>query len=338
MIVKLALLKVREALKTIIKVSLYGRSSQIADIVDVNLLSLALKFMNKTNKLSSLLGEVTELLSDSQRRDLAGVPELNNIFEEEDPIGYWSVEDKFENTYFRYLYPTARSIEALAPREPPKPLLRNGINFIYGWMKKVGINEMTHGKSKYVVPIIQAAISTAENSRGKTKRKAEEIIEQAAEFSTTKDLKDDIYAQTIRYSYFVYDNHVLEKEELEPLIQNLNSGIFRRMMKGLEFLSALTFDLRQNPTNRILDMLPKFRKQIFDIVREGEGAIYFASVSESMRNTLQSYHNKTFARSFFNLMVEESSWISQQIFHPLHICKVLVGTSLLIFSRGALRR
>lgn len=340
-IVKLALTKVKEALKNIIKVSRYAdsRNSQIADIVDTNLLSLSLKFMNDTNKLPSLLDEVETVLSNYQRdnpEELQG--NIRTLFEDIDNVGFWTVENKFDDPFLHYVYPTARALEALAPREPPKPLIMKGINFLYEWMEKEGFREMVQDKSKYAVPLMQTAVNTARNSRGSVKQKAERIIEEASKFSESKDLEDDIYAQTVRYTYFIYNDHVLSNGEVELLVNDINCGIFRRMLTGLEFLSALTFDLRQDSTDRILDMLPKFRKQIFDIVQEGKGAVYFASVSESMKHSLDYYQNKTFARSFFNLMVEESSWISQPIFHPIHISKALVGTSLLISSRGALRR
>lgn len=337
-IVKLALQKVREALKTIIKVSLYGRDSQLSDIIDMNLLSLALKYMNNTNKVPSLLEELESVLVNSQIENIDQIEGLPKCFNGKEELGCWSIEDKFEDPYLKYLYPTARALEALAPRDPHKRSIDQGINFLSHWVEEQGVKEMVQNKCKFAVPLMQAAVKVANNARGETKEKAEKLMKVTSDFPNEKQIQDDIYAQTIRYKYFIYNNHVLDKKEVQPLIDNINSGIFRKMMKGLEFLSALTFDLRQNSTNEILDMLPKFRKQIFNIMGEKRGAIYFASVSESMKNTLQDYQNKTFARSFFNLMVEESSWISQPIFHPVHICKILVGTSLLIFSRGALRR
>lgn len=338
-IVKLALSKVEEALKTIIKVSLYAEDNQISDIVDVNLLSLSLKFLQGTNKLPNLLSEVQKILSNSQKEDPEKNDELaGHLNEGGGKKGFWMVESKFDEPYLQYIYPTTRALEALAPLDPPKEIIKKGIFFLFEWMEKECIKEITSNKSKYAVPIMQAAVKTAKNSRGEVKRKAEQIIDEACEFALTKDLNDDTYAQTVRYLAPIYNNHVLSSEEVTPLLKDINSGVFRKMVKGLELLPALNFELPPNATNSILDMLPKFRKHIFDTIEEGSGAVYFASISESMKNALKYYHSKTFARSFFNLMVEESTWISQPIFRPLHITQSIVGTSLLIFARGALRR
>lgn len=338
-IVKLALSKVEEALKTIIKVSLYAEDNQISDMVDVNLLSLSLKFLQGTNKLPKLLREIQKILSDSQKENPEKIPELaEHLKGGEGKKGFWMVESKFDDPYLQYIYPTTRGLEALAPLNPSKEIIAKGINFLFSWMEKENIKEMTADKIKYAVPIMQAAVRTARNSRGEVKKKAEQIIDEAYDFATTKNLNDNTYAQTVRYLAPIYNNHVLSNEEVKPLLKGINSGVFRKMVKGLELLPALNFELPPNATNSILDMLPKFRKHIFNTLEEGSGAVYFASISESMKNTLKYYHSKTFARSFFNLMVEESTWISQPIFRPLHIAQSIVGTSLLIFARGALRR
>jgi len=148
----------------------------------------------------------------------------------------------------------------------------------------------------------------------------------------------EIYTQDIYYSIKLYRKEYIQDYELRPLYNNLNSKIFRKVLKGLEYLTALKIDPPQSAMEYVMMIMPKFFNEVFRIGDPNNHVVYYSSIAESLRNILTSYNNKTFAHAVMNHLIEDTGWIAKNTIDMIDVIRTIIGTNLLVLARGAIRR
>ena len=211
----------------------------------------------------------------------------------------------------------------------------NGMKSLVKIVKKLKIDNVCDELHK-CVPITQAVTNLLfEEVDEKYVGFLNEVLNYTLEIDS--DL-DSVYSQDIYYYIRQLDETKLNDGELEPLYSDIDSGIYRKILKGVEFLSLFGYPLPPNINEDLLSLTSKYFRSLFKIKRDGKGFEYYSSLAESIYNILQYSHNRSFAETVMNLLTEDSGWIYYRELDAMDLTKVIIGGSLLVLARAALRR
>ncbi len=360
-LVKDAMDRVRKTLRELLK-NFYksnGDGESVTELSDLNLLSLSLRFLSKTRKVDNTLEEISEILRSMQISKETGIKTIEVItwddevikITKRDLIGLWAQPFSLSNLnnneidldlfYESFIYPTARALEALIMNMSYSNNINNlesitvGAKAFTKLINKIGIDNLCDEIHK-CVPITQAiTYFLLEEMNEYYVDFLNQILNYVLEVDPTLE---SIYAQDIYYHIRQLDDSKLNESELDTLYRDIESGIYRKLLKGIEFLSIFGYQLPLNINEKLLSLTSRYFRSLFIIKRENNGFEYYSSLAESVYNILLFSHNRSFAETVMNLLTEDSGWIYYRELDTLDLTKVIIGGGLLVLARAALRK
>jgi len=307
-----------------------------------NLLSFAIRFLHEIPKIRDIILELTYRL---EKLGHVLIDNASNILVTDNVT---VINYDHETVYCLQIYPIARMLEALGGVYNSLPQYRNNeerdlIDDILNLFMKIFSSELVHDifdSNQKLVPIVQGLLSVSKRLYDKNRIiMVDKILNKVLELALEEDpLLSKIYTQDIYYLIKMQKNDMLSDEEIKPLYANTNSNIFKKVLKGIEYLAIFGFDPPQSSINFVLSKMPIFFNEVFRIGDPEKTFIYFSSIAESIHNILRFYNNKAFAQATMNHLIEDTGWIARNNYNPIDFIKTVVGTSLLIHARGAIRR
>jgi len=316
----------REILKNVnISFQYNQKSMSVSEIVSsCNLLSLVIKFLHGVPRVNDLVNEVALRLIKLQESLI-------------DKVSKESYDREFD-LYFHTVYPLSRFIEALSNVQLENKLvvLDKYLDDLLGFLSSL---DSIIDENQKLVPPVQGLLRAHKISDKMKRRIIEETLNNILSYAIELDPNlTEIYTQDIYYSIKLYRKEYIQDYELRPLYNNLNSKIFRKVLKGLEYLTALKIDPPQSAMEYVMMIMPKFFNEVFRIGDPNNHVVYYSSIAESLRNILTSYNNKTFAHAVMNHLIEDTGWIAKNTIDMIDVIRTIIGTNLLVLARGAIRR
>ena len=351
-LVKDAMMRVKRVLRELLKL-FQNNDGSCKSLSDINLLSLSIKFLAETKKIDEILLNIGETICSMQINE----PNTNKTvilwddsklkFDGEELKGAW-VQPSFlsdegeidiEDFYNLVIYPTSRSLEALSYiNEIDSNPIINGLAFLNNAIKKVDLEVLCDDINK-CVPIVQGMVrglSAIDEDYPNKFLPALDLIKNYA-MEIDPDL-DSIYTQDIYYTIRAMETSTLSEDELEPLYKDIESKIFRKLLKGIEYLSIFGQYPPININDRLLVLTSRYFNNLFRVKQTENGFFYYSSLAESVYNILKYAGNRSFAETVMNLLTEDSGWIYHREIDSLDVYKVIIGGGLLVLARAALRK
>ena len=301
-----------------------------------NLLSFIIRFLYDIPKVSDIISEIAKRLEGIGLIlvNLAN-KELTNAYE--DIINNEDVEDLY--TY--RIYPIARILEALGGVYSIINVncIESAVDIITLLLSEESANYIFDANQK-LVPIVQGLLKVANKLYNKDQLDAiEKTLDKVLALAMEEDPDiSSIYTQDIYYLIKFQRNEYLSEEEMTPLYNNLASNTFKKVLKGIEYLSIFKQDPPQSSIDYVLSKLPLFFNEVFRIGDLNRSFTYFSSIAESIYNVLRFFNNKAFAQVIMNHLIEDTGWIARNDNNFIDFIKTVIGTSLLIHARSAIRR
>ena len=354
-LVKDAMMRVKRALKELLK--LFNKpienGEQYNELSDINILSLSLKFLAETKKIDDVLYEISEILCSSQINKIEGSRKViiwGDEFirlEGNDLNGAW-VQPYFlysngdldiDDFYDSVIYTTSRTIESLSfMNDIDHETIIKGLDFLYKIGNKIDL-EVVCDKINKCVPIVQSLIKGVSLVYSNKKENYMKFLKSILDLALETDPElDSIYTQDIYYNIKLLESKKLTDEELEPIYRDIESGIFRKILKGIEILAIFGHYPPNNVNDVLLTLTSRYFKNLFKIKQTEQGIFYFSSLAESVYNILKYASNRPFAETVMNLLTEDSGWIYPRKIDPIDIYRIIIGGGLLVLARAALRR
>ncbi|MHA1616557.1 MAG: hypothetical protein ACTSX9_04555 [Candidatus Njordarchaeales archaeon] len=357
-VVKIALHKLQRMLRKMLRGSIIDLQPYRNEASNITFYAFCLKFLRGISKINNILEEITRRLEKEQTYFVKRIadykismeeditPELdggikNNPYPSMNvPISAsLSVVVSDEPYYYNVIYPLARGLEALSISQfSCKEKVKENVGVLMNLVK----NSESLNSSQKFVPIVQALIkayNVLDNDEAKTKVRRL-LMDSILKHVLVDDPNlEDIYSQDI---YFLikttFERNRISNQDKAVLISDLNSNVFRKLLKGLEYLALLKIDPPADGLNKVIRLLPDYFSTIFKVRYGIGGIVYFSSPAESIYNILQWFNDKTFASVVMSLLIGDTGWIARDENNFLDIFKTIVGSSLLIATRSALRR
>ncbi|MCD6491803.1 MAG: hypothetical protein ACP6IQ_00675 [Candidatus Njordarchaeia archaeon] len=358
-IIKIAIQKLRQILRDIIKFATYNDSNIFkGSIFNTNLLSISIKFLTSVNKVSDLIAEAASRLEALQTKvsDIqSSIKNDGQVIWDGDYIlldqafidGSWanSTEVKangdplWEILYENHVYSTARALEALGIANTQNTeVIDRGVLFLDRFFQEFKLEEICDEVSK-CVPIVQGLSNITNIASENIQGVINKLLDTQLNFVLEQDGNlSNIHAQDVYYLIKLSRGGYLNPIEAEPLYRDIDSGVFRKVLKGIEYLSMFGVELPLEVNEILLRMLPKYFSNIFRIGDLRKGAIYYSSLVESVFNILKYYPSKTIANTVMSLLIEDTGWIARGDLNPVDIFRTIIGSSLLVIARSAIRR
>ncbi len=313
-------------------------------VLNSNLFAFAVRFLRDIGKISDVVNELISRLNILGNHLIKSISanELRHRHPES------SLDEIYSKIYELKIYPLARILEAfggsntvLVNSNASKSLLvSNIVEILLSYFENDDELFCLFDTNQKFVPIVQGMLSVID---GVSEKKLRECI--TGMLSRIKDiaLENDpeinkISTQDIFYSIKLKTRGVLSEDEKKPLMMNLKSKVFKRVLKGIEYLTMFGIEPPQNAVDYVLSIMPRFFSEIFRVGNSHNTFIYFSSIAESMLNILNYYNNKAFAQAMMNYLIEDTGWIARNNYSYVDFVKTVIGTSLLIQARGAIRR
>jgi len=354
-LVKDAMDRVKKALRELLKFFTnenFNDDHKVSQFLDVNILSLALKFLSETKKIDDVLFEISKTLEMMQVRN-NNVETKINIWDNEfiylnsdDYRGAWIQLNCFidevmdiDDFYDNVIYTTSRTVEGLSiTNDINEHVIINGLDFIYRILQKVELDIICDELYK-CVPIVQGIINGLRFVDEQKREKFANLLNQIREYVLDLDPElRTVYGQDVYYSIRSIQSDRLEEEELEPLYRNLESGVYRNILKGIEFLSKFGIHDYNHINDTLLTLTSRYFNNLFKISNNDKNGFYYSSIAESVYNILKFSTNRAFAETVMNLLTEDSGWIYYRELDILDIYRIIIGGGLLVLARAALRK
>lgn len=341
-IVKEAINALKYLLNQLIKNDISNSKLSIDEIVlNSNLFSFAIRFLRDIGKVGAIVDELTSRLSVIGEYLIRSI-DTNNL----DDCYLTNIEDY--RVYELQIYPLARILEALGGisnlpannRNNNSYLIQRVMNIILYFFNEEELLETIFDTNQKYVPIVQGILSSIDKISEKNTRYCIDItLDKIRKLAVKNDPEmRNIATQDVFYLIKLRGSELLSEEEAKPLYTNLKSRIFKRVLKGIEYLTMFGIEPPQSAVDYVLSIMPKFFSEIFRVGNSNSTFIYFSSIAESMHNILSHYNNKAFAQAMMNYLIEDTGWIARNNYSHVDFIKTVIGTSLLIQARGAIRR
>ncbi|MGQ4891914.1 MAG: hypothetical protein ACP6IP_05415 [Candidatus Njordarchaeia archaeon] len=354
-LVKDAMMRVKRVLRELLKLfqKNNGDNDSYGDLSDINLLALSIKFLAETKKIDDILFSISKVICDMQITDI----DLNKTillwddnslkFNGKELSGAW-VQPSFllddgeldiEDFYNLVIYPTSRSIEALSYISEIDPeVILKGLNFLDNSIKKIDLENLCDDLNK-CVPIVQGVVKGLSVIDEEHHSRFMSMLKSIKDYVTEMDPElDSIYAQDIYYTIRAMETTALSESELAPLYNDIESKIFRKLLKGIEYLSIFSLNPPVNINDKLLVLTSRYFNNLFRIKQTDKGFFYYSSLAESVYNILKHAGNRSFAETVMNLLTEDSGWIYHRKIDSLDVYRVIIGGGLLVLARAALRK
>ncbi len=353
-IVKIALHKLQRMLRKVLRGSIIDpHLTSLDEAATITFYAFCLKFLRGVTRINDVLEELAKRLEIKQS-DL--IRNLSNNSKNDDLIinppsscmlnyNLYSLSRSSiamdENLYFDLIYPLSRGIEAISMSSfGDKEVVNAALIYLAKILEKMHFEDIFDSTQK-LVPIVQAFVAAYKKTEDYVKKELSEFLKgRVLKYTLKNDPNlDEIYSQDIYFLIKInFCRDQIENEDKQILIEDLRSKVFRKLLKGLEYLAMLKIDPPPDGLNRVIRELPNYFGTIFKIGSMKKGIIYFSSPAESIHNILQWFNDKTFASVVMSLLIGDTGWIARDENNLLDVFKTIIGSSLLIATRSALRR
>lgn len=314
-------------------------------VLNSNLFSFALRFLRYIGKIGNIVDELASKLR------IIGDYLMKNFTNEHYYGNSSSASEQYCRLYELFIYPLARILEALGTynmviennssyNRSYNRFVNDIISVILDYLRQEEVMIYLFDSNQKFVPIVQGMLSVANKVSEKSKRDDINItLLKIKELAIRNDPEmNSIATQDVFYLIKLKSGEILSNNEIKPLILNLKSKVFKRVLKGIEYLTMFGMDPPQNSVDYILGLMPRFFSEIFRVGNSHNTFIYYSSIAESIHNILNYYNNKAFAQAMMNYLIEDTGWIARNNYSYVDFIKTVIGTSLLIQARGAIRR
>jgi len=311
-------------------------------VLNSNLFSFAVRFLRDIGKIGNIVNELISKLS------IIG----NHLVENLSIGGFNSddnslTDDQYCKLYEFHVYPIARILEALggsntliSNNNSYNKFIDDAIGVMLDYFRQEEMMIYLFDSNQKFVPIVQGILSVTNKISEKSKRdNIDTMLLKIKELAIGNDPEmSNIATQDIFYLIKLNSGEFLSNSEMKPLMLNLKSRVFKRVLKGIEYLTMFGIEPPQSSIDYILGLMPRFFSEIFRVGNSHSTFIYYSSIAESMHNILNHYNNKAFAQAMMNYLIEDTGWIARNNYSYVDFVKTVIGTSLLIQARGAIRR
>lgn len=300
-----------------------------------NILAFSVRFLHEISKIQEIILDLTKRLEN-----------LGSIIISQLSLRANKTNNFCEEIYFLHIYPLSRILEALAGAYSfnnhnacENSLVTRIVELIFGIVSSGKIYNLIEDNQKFV-PVVRGLTNIAKRLNNKNiVSMIDQILEKILDIAVEEDPElTSIYTQDIFYLVKLQKNEGLTSKELKPLYENTNSFIFKKVLKGVEYLSIFGIEPPLTSVDFILSKMPLFFNEVFRVGDPENLFVYYSSIAESMNNILNYYNNKAFAQAMMNHLIEDTGWISRNNYNTIDYVKTVIGTSLLIHARGAIRR
>ncbi len=313
-------------------------------VLNSNLFSFAVRFLRDIGKISGIVSELVSKLSQIGSHLIRNLNMM--IYDREGD----SADDLYCKLYEFHVYPIARILEALGGSNAISGTSSNygdingfvnkAIDTMLNYFAQEDMMIYLFDTNQKFVPIVQGILGSLDTiTERDVRNNVYSTLLKIRDLALTNDPDmKSIATQDIFYLIKLRSGKFLENDEMKPLFLDLKSRVFKRVLKGIEYLTMFGIEPPQGSIDYILALMPKFFSEIFRVGNSNSTFIYYSSIAESMHNILNHYNNKAFAQAMMNYLIEDTGWIARNNYSYVDFVKTVIGTSLLIQARGAIRR